>query len=198
MKDHTLINSLFSAKEKIETYKVKELLDATGGLRGMANLDAKDLINIAGITQLQADRIITALQVGKEVLFPTEPQLPMLGSEDMYRWFYGQEGCPNEERLWVIALDVRQHVIGYKLIGKGSIQEVTVSLGLILRYPIQVAAPRIILVHSHPTGDPGPSDQDRRLTERVFEAAKHMSIELVDHLIIGQGKYYSFADKGLL
>lgn len=198
MRDHALINSLFSAKEKIETYKVKELLDATGGLRGMANLDAQDLINIAGITQVQADRIITALQVGKEVLFPTEPQMPMLGSEDIYKWFYGKEGCPPEERLWVIALDVRQHVIGYKLIGKGSIQDVSVSLAMILRYPVQVAAPRIILVHNHPSGDPGPSDTDRRLTERVFEAGKWMSIELVDHLIIGQGKYCSFADKGLL
>jgi DNA repair protein RadC len=198
MKEHTLINSLFSAKEKIETYKVKELLDATGGLRGIANLDAQDLINIAGITQLQADRIIAATQVGREVLFPKEPQMPMLGSEDMYKWFYKLEGCPVEERLWVVALDVRQNVLGYRLVGQGSIQEVTVSLGLILRYPIQVAAPRIILVHSHPSGDPGPSETDARLTSRVFETGKQMSIELVDHIIVGQGKYYSFADKGLL
>jgi len=102
-----------------------------------------------------------------------------------------------QEQLWVILLDTRNRKIWIDKVYTGSLNASMVRVGELFRAAIQRSAASIILVHNHPSGDPSPSPEDVSLTRAAVEAGKLMDIEVLDHLVIGNGKFVSMKEKGL-
>ena len=104
---------------------------------------------------------------------------------------------PTEE-FWVLLLNRSNRVIGKERISSGGIDQTTADVRTILREALLARATQIVVVHNHPSGNTRPSQEDRRITERIKEAGRVMSIHLTDHVIVCDGAYFSFNDQGLL
>jgi hypothetical protein len=105
----------------------------------------------------------------------------------------GTEG----RRVRVILLDTRNRALAIETVYKGSLNMAVVRVGELFRAALKANAAAIILVHNHPSGDPAPSPEDIRLTRDAVQAGKLMSVEVLDHLVIGQGRYISLKERGL-
>lgn len=108
-----------------------------------------------------------------------------------------RHGEPLVERFVVLALDTRQNVLGWQTVGVGTVSTCPVSVTEVLRFPLLIGAAAIIVGHNHPSGDPHPSPEDIALTTRIIEASRILGIQVLDHVIIGEG-HFSFLDAGLL
>ena len=107
------------------------------------------------------------------------------------------EDLPHEE-FWIVLLSRANKIIDKQLIGRGGISETTADIKLIFKKSIESLASGIILAHNHPSGNLKPSQSDINLTNKIIETSKLMDIKVLDHLIIGDGNYYSFADEGII
>ena len=105
---------------------------------------------------------------------------------------------PDKEALVVFLLNSRYNCIGFNLVSLGGLTETSAHPREILRPAIAAAAHSIVIAHNHPSGDPTPSDADRRFTRRQREACETMGIPLLDHVVIGNGTYFSFREHGML
>ena len=105
---------------------------------------------------------------------------------------------PDKEAMVVFLLNTRQNCIGFNLVSLGTLSETSAHPREILRPAIAAAAHSIAIAHNHPSGDPEPSDADRRFTRRLREACETMSIPLVDHVVVGNGQHFSFREHGLI
>lgn len=104
----------------------------------------------------------------------------------------------DREHLYGVFLDAKHHVIGMHLIAIGSMTEAIVHPREVFKCAILLNAAALAIAHNHPSGDPTPSAEDRLLTTRLAQAGELLGITLLDHLVIGHGRYYSFADHGAL
>jgi DNA repair protein RadC len=105
-------------------------------------------------------------------------------------------GDLDREALWVLCLDAKCHMACLSQVSLGTITSAPAHPREILKLALMSNANSIILVHNHPSGDPTPSFDDREITRQMQAAARTLGIKLHDHLIVGDGKYYSFADEG--
>lgn len=102
------------------------------------------------------------------------------------------------EEFWILLLNNNSRLIMPKRISTGGLTETSVDLRLILKEAIMANATALIAVHNHPSGSLRPSTDDIRLTARIKEACRIMNIQMLDHIIVTDGSYYSFADEGKL
>jgi DNA repair protein RadC len=101
-----------------------------------------------------------------------------------------------QEEVYALYLDAKNKVIGYTLVSKGAVDQAVIAPADILRPALLSSAVSIVLVHNHPSGDPGPSLQDRQLTKQLEQACSFVGIKLLDHLVIGDGSYRSLKETG--
>ncbi len=102
------------------------------------------------------------------------------------------------EEFNILLLNRNNRITGYANISKGGISGTVVDIRIIMKYAIDSLASGIILIHNHPSGNKEPSDSDKKITDKIKQAAKIFDITLVDHLIITEDDYYSFSDNGNL
>ena len=103
----------------------------------------------------------------------------------------------DHEELWVAVLDTRNRVMGLVALYKGSVNSSQVRVAEVFRQAIIENAPAIILAHNHPSGDPAPSPDDVALTRCIKEAAELLDIQLLDHIVVGLGRFVSLKERGL-
>jgi len=115
-------------------------------------------------------------------------------SEDVYNAFKNLHET-DREKFYAIHLDTKNNVIGVDMVSQGSLSSSPVHPREVYKPAILNSAASVILVHSHPSGESEPSVSDRELTKQLEQVAEVMGIEVLDHVIIGRGEYYSFADK---
>ena len=122
-------------------------------------------------------------------------------SEDAYRYLlptYKEGTICYKEYFKVLLLSQSNQVLGYTLISEGGITETCADVRVILQAALLTNSVALVLAHNHPSGNLKPSRQDMEITKQVKEAAKLMRISVIDHLILTDAGYYSFADEGLL
>ena len=127
-------------------------------------------------------------------------RMKILSSQTSYSYlkpFYS-ECMEHHEESYVMFLNRANKALGVSLISKGGMAETVMDVKIILQTALKVHASGIILSHNHPSGNIHPSQEDQVLTQRIFNAAKSIDIKLIDHVIVCDGKYYSFADEGLI
>ena len=152
-----------------------------------------------GIGLAKAVKIKAALELGKRIHL-TEPvkQLQCNSSAKAYQLFQPALSFLSHEEFWVAYLNHQNKVIAHHCLSKGGITSATVDLRLLLKKALEVGATGLLLAHNHPTGNLHPSDADLSLTKKIKVAAQAIDIQLLDHLIVSENGYFSFADENIL
>ncbi len=176
----------------------RELLQEHGNsLATLAKLSVHELMNIKGIGQTKAVSIAAALELGRRRATENAVQKNQVTtSSDAYDMLMPKMRDLTQEAFWIILLDRRSHVIALEEIHRGGMAAMIVDPKIIFQRALERKACAIILSHNHPSGSVSPSMEDIRLTEKIKAAGQLMEIRILDHIIIGEGTYYSFADEG--
>lgn len=167
-------------------------------LNKLGKASIHELSNFKGIGEAKAIAIIAALEIGRR-RNDTESKAPeIIGlSKDAYNIMRRHLVDLNHEEFWVIFTGRSSKVLGKELISKGGFSNTLIDLKIIFSTALQYKSNGIILVHNHPSGSLKPSHEDVVLTKRITEAGKILDIHVMDHLIITDSGYFSFADNGL-
>ncbi len=165
-------------------------------LRSLGAMTRQELQEYSGIGEAKAVTIQAAMELGKRLLRETKTKKHLTNSTDAYDYFRSHIMDIQCEECHLLLLDVKNQIMGHHLISRGGISESIVDIRLVLRPALIAGAPNIMLAHNHPSGNPLPSRQDDDLTQRLHQACKTVSLRLLDHIIIGDDTYYSYADEG--
>ena len=104
----------------------------------------------------------------------------------------------DKEHFVLLALNNKNRINGYKVISTGTLTATLIRPGDVYRAALHLAAAAVVFVHNHPSGDPAPSQDDVEITRRLKECGELLAIRVLDHVILGNDRYYSFSDRGLL
>lgn len=166
-------------------------------LSALAKLTVHELMKIKGIGEAKAVSIAAALELGRRRGAEVAIQKSHVASSvDIYDLIHGRMRDLTREEFWIILLDRRSKVIAVEEIHIGGMSAMVVDPKIIFQKALERKASSVILSHNHPSGSPSPSIEDIRLTEKVKLAGNYIDIKVLDHIIIGDGSYYSFADEG--
>lgn len=175
------------------------LLDVDNDLHNLSKLDVIDFAKYKGIGKAKALSIIAALELGrrrKEIPYQARPILRR--SDEVFTYFKDQLQDLAHEEFWVIYLSRSFRFIEKQMLGRGGGDFTPVDVKEILRHVLLLKANSIILIHNHPSGNLWASEADKIVTEKVVQAAAILDVNVVDHLILSEDKYFSFRDEGLL
>lgn len=176
-----------------------ELLQQLGGLQGLANRGVEELCRIQGIGAAKAAQLLAAIELGKRVLAaPLSTGMKIGSSQDVFNHYYPLLRDLRREVFKAILLDAKHTVIRDVTVSEGTLTLSLVHPREVFNPAIREAAAAVIFLHNHPSGDPAPSAEDRELTHRLTAAGDLLGIHVLDHLVIGDGRYVSFADQGAL
>ena len=172
------------------------LLQEHSNLRNLTRVSCAELCRIPGVGPVKASRIQAALEIGRRAV----SQKRRLGtvfqiSQDVFESYSVRLRDAKQETFKVILLDSKNRYLREETVALGSLNQSIVHPREVFRPAIRGAAASVILVHNHPSGDPSPSDEDVRVTERLVEAGKLLGIRVLDHIIVGEGRYFSFFDQ---
>ena len=175
------------------------LADCHNDLNTLARWSVRDYSRFKGMGPAKSITIMAALELGKRrKLQEVRQRTHITCSRDIFDLFHPLMCDLEQEEFWVLLLNQACKVIDKVRISTGGIDGVYADVRSILREALLQRATRISLIHNHPSGNTHPSEQDRKLTQHIHEAARTMNIQLNDHVIISDDKFYSFADEGLI
>lgn len=176
----------------------REILKISGNdLNRLGKLGIDDLVKIRGVGKARAIAIIAALELGRRRKSPTiNDELRIKSSNDVFVIFQPLLGDLSYEEFWILFLNRSNRIISRLKISQGGISGTITDVRLIMKRAIELLASSIIVCHNHPSGNRDPSEADRRITTKIKEAAAFFDIALLDHLVVTDNGYYSFADNG--
>lgn len=176
----------------------QRLLTEFGGLRGLHRAPFKELKNQRGMGEAKASQIKAAIELGKRLMLESPEEKPVINSPaDAAALVDYDMSALEQEHLRVILLDRRNRVLEVVEVYKGSVNSSQVRVGELFKEAIRANASAIIVTHNHPSGDPTPSPDDVAVTRAIVQAGKLLDIDVLDHLVIGTGKWVSLKEKGL-
>ncbi|MFT4576381.1 MAG: DNA repair protein RadC [Polaribacter sp.] len=200
--DAELIAILIGAgsKEESAVELSKRMLNSVNNnINQLAALSLEQLMEFKGIGEAKAVSVITALELGKRRHYEQLEEKPVIkSSASVFNLIQPLIGELEHEEFWVLYLNNSNKVIVKKQLSKGGITATMVDIRLVFRKAVELASVGIIVCHNHPSGKLTPSNSDKTLTKKIMEAGKILDIKLLDHLIITQKDYFSFADNGIL
>lgn len=169
-----------------------------GGLRRLADASIEQLSQIRGVGVVKAIEIRAAVELGKRISAFTEEARPVIRCPaDVSQLVMSELRHEAREQFKVLLLDTRNQVRRVSTISVGSLTESIVHPREVFREAIRHSSAALIAVHNHPSGDPTPSPEDVQVTQRLCEAGRVVGIELLDHVVIGDGRYVSLKERGL-
>lgn len=176
-----------------------KLLKEFDSLKGIAQADFAQLTEVDGIGPAKACQIMAAFELGKRVALFSSNMKPVIRQPtDVFDFFRDQMSLLPHEVFRVVALDTKNRIIKEKIITEGTLNASIVHPRDVFRFAVVNSAASVILLHNHPSGDPSPSQEDIAITRRLVDVGKLMEISVLDHLIIGGGKFVSLKEMGLL
>lgn len=176
-----------------------DLIHRFGGLKGLMQAGIEEMTQIRGIGPVRAVQIAAALELGKRHSAVTEDDKPTICTpQDVAHLLMPELRDERQEHLKVLMLDTKNRVMKIVHITTGTLDGSMVHPREVFRSAIVASAAAIIAVHNHPSGDPMPSEEDRRVTARLVTVGKEVGIELLDHIIIGHNRWVSMKEKGMV
>ncbi|MGC8857337.1 MAG: RadC family protein [Anaerolineae bacterium] len=176
----------------------QRLLQTFGGLRGLHRAPFEELVNQHGIGTAKAAQIKAAIELGRRLTLEAPEARPAITSPaDAAALLQYEMSALEQEHLRVLLLNTRNQVLDIVEVYRGSVNSSQVHIGEIFKAAIRRNAPAIIVAHNHPSGDPTPSPDDVAVTRALLQAGKLLDIEVLDHIIIGQGRWVSLKERGL-
>jgi len=187
-------------KNKTAIDLAKDLLSRNGNsLQRLAQSNVYDMCQTPGIGQAKALHILAAIELGGRLKSESiHKRRKITSSNDAYMLIEYKLSSKNHEEFWIITLNRANHFIRQHCISRGGFSQTVVDPKLVFRCALEDKASALILCHNHPSGNMKPSQADRQLTQRLIDAGKLLEIQILDHLIIGQNTYLSFADEAML
>ena len=168
-------------------------------LHELAKLSINDLKKFKGIGEAKAISIIAALELGrrrKEIDVPNRGIIK--SSKDAYTHIAGKLSDLPHEEFWIMLLNRGNKIIKTEFIGRGGISGTVADVRIILKSAVDHLASSIVLAHNHPSGNLQASKEDIQLTQKIKQAAALFDVKVIDHIIVGDANYYSFADEAIL
>lgn len=176
-----------------------ELLSAQNGIRNLNGLSVEELSTFKGIGRTKACRIIAALELGVRISVEKGLESFRISSSGDAGNIYMEELRYKKKEIFrVIFLNTKNMIIAHRDISEGSLNASIVHPREVFIEAIRKNSNKIIVMHNHPSGDPQPSREDFSITERLVQAGRIIGIEVLDHIIIGDGVYYSFKENAKL
>lgn len=185
--------SVALAEQLLKLRKGKE------GLKGLCSLTYEELTAVSGIGKVKAVQIQCILELARRMSQAEAKELLNFHEPESIANYYMEDLRHKEqEHLLLLMLDNKSRLLGEKLLYTGTVNTSIVSPREIYLEALRFHAVGIILLHNHPSGDPTPSEADRRITRKIREAGVLLDIPLLDHIVIGDKSYISFLEKGYL
>ncbi|ADY29947.1 RadC family protein [Cellulophaga lytica] len=168
-------------------------------LNDLGKLSINQLMQFKGIGEAKAITITAALEIGRRRREEGEKKVEKIGSsKDVFNLLQPVLGELPHEEFWIIYLNNSNKVIHQAQLSKGGITGTLVDVRLVLKQALEIGAIGLILAHNHPSGGLKPSTADKQITEKLKNAAAALDMKVLDHIIITQREYFSFADDNLL
>jgi DNA repair protein RadC len=187
LQDAELLAVILGGQTGIEAAEIA-LTDGLGRLQNQARNPL--------LSEIRQARILALLELSRRLeLLRVKPGRVILHAGDVAGHLLAKYSREPQERLGVVLLDARRHMIAEREVYVGQHDRVRVSPRWILKHALLEDADAVILFHNHPTGDPAPSPEDSRLTEDLRDACDAVEIELFDHIVVGRKTYYSYREQ---
>ena len=179
--------------------RLLKLRKGNAGLNGLCSLSYEELTEVPGIGRVKALQIQAAFELAKRMSRAQAAKMLDFSNPETIANYYMEDFRHQEqEHLMLLLLDNKSHLLGEKKIFTGTVNASIISPREIYLEALKYHAVGIILLHNHPSGDPTPSDADRRMTRKVRDAGSLLDIPLLDHIVLGDKCYVSFHEKGYL
>ena len=172
-----------------------ELLATRGGLHGLVRSTCDDLTQIAGVGRAKAAQIVAALELGRRTLMHApSARIQLRTPREAAAYLMPAFGSRRAEQFGVVLLDTKHRVLRTVVVAIGTLNSTVVQPRDVFREAALGAAAAIVVFHNHPSGDPSPSPDDVELTRRLMTAGTLLGIDVVDHIILGDVRYWSFKE----
>ncbi|HEX8258657.1 MAG TPA: DNA repair protein RadC [Rubrobacteraceae bacterium] len=200
LSDGELLGLLFGigSREKTAVELAGEVISEADGLHGLYDVSVHELTQINGIGEAKACKILAAVELGRRIGRVRNPGRPMISSPaDVERLLRGRIANLDRENFVVVLLNTKNEVIETSTVSIGTLGASLVHPREVFKPAVRASAASVILAHNHPSGKVEPSQEDREVTRRLGEAADILGIEVLDHVIVGDG-YFSMKEHGML
>lgn len=175
------------------------LSSVDNNLNALGKLSIQQLMTFKGIGEAKAISIIASMELGRRRRAEEAVEMKKISSSksifELMQPIIGE--LPHEE-FWIIYLNNSNKVLSKSQLSKGGITGTLVDVRLVFKTVLEIGAVSIILCHNHPSGTLKPSDADKQITRKLKLAGESLDIKILDHLIVAESNYFSFADEGLL
>ncbi len=176
-----------------------EGLLGSGGLHGLASCSLAELERVRGLGRAKAARVLAALELGARLASEgATSAAPLQSPQEVARYLLPRYSARPVETFGLLALDARHRLRREAVISVGCLTASLVHPREVFQEAVVSRAAALVLFHNHPSGDPEPSSEDLALTRRLAAAGSLMGIEVLDHLVLGAGRYVSLKDRGQL
>ena len=174
------------------------VLEATDGAHGLVRTRYDDLCAIPGIGRARAAQILAAVELGRRTLTrPMRERAQIVNARAAAEYLLPQYGSRSVEQFGVVLLDTKRRVIRTLILSVGTLDASIVHPREVFGAAAAAGAAALVLFHNHPSGDPRPSPDDLDLTRRLAAAGVLMGIDVIDHVILADVRYYSFKEEGV-
>jgi DNA repair protein RadC len=175
------------------------ILEAGGGLHGFPRLAADDLCRVTGVGAARAAQILAAVELGRRTLLRCPAARVQFGCpRDVATYLLPQHGAKPVEQFGIVLLDTKHRLLRTSVISIGTLDSSPAHPREIFREATSASAAAVVLFHNHPSGDPAPSREDEDLTRRLVDAGEIMGIDVLDHIVLADTRYFSFKEAGRL
>lgn len=175
------------------------LLLEYGGILGLSRVEFSELAAVRGLGPAKASQLQAALELGRRLMLASPQQrLQITSPTDAANMLMLEMGQLEQEHLRVVLLDTKHYVLSSPTIYKGNVNSAVIRVAEVMRPAVRVNATAMIVAHNHPSGDPTPSPEDVQVTRRIAEAASVFDIKLLDHIVIGNQRFVSLKERGLM
>lgn len=182
-------------RANVSALDLANALLASGGLRALVRARHGELRRLPGIGAARAAQVLAAIELGRRSATRLDEDRPQLNSpRRVAEYLLPQFGSRPVEQFGVLLLDTKQRVLRASVLSVGTVDASIVHPREVFREATAAGAAALVLFHNHPSGDPEPSDDDVRLTDRLAAAGVLMGIHVLDHVILADAKYYSFRE----
>ena len=172
-----------------------EVLMKSGGISYLHKMTIEEFKEFAGIGESVASKIVAAMEFGRRASQISPIEATKISTpDDVYNMFYAEVLAQTQEVLSAVLLNAKLEVMTKETVSKGGVVSMTVRPCDVFRTALKRGANAIILVHNHPSGDPTPSQEDIYFTEQIKQSGDLLGIKILDHIIIGHGKFTSLRD----
>ena len=173
------------------------VLASSNGLHGLLRASHDELLRFKGLGEARAARVLAALELGRRVMARRPPERPrILEPKDAAACLMPEYASRPVEQFGALLLDTRHRVIRTALLSVGALDATPIQPRDVFRQALLASAAAVVLFHTHPSGDPQPSREDAALTVRMVAAGELMGIDVIDHMVLGDGRYCSLKESG--